>query len=32
MRSPDESDVIEACDLAQNEHPEVYKAFLETAG
>ena len=31
-QSPDETDVIEACDLAQTDHPEAYKAFLEAAG
>lgn len=30
--SPEESDVIEACDLAQAEHPEACKSFLEAAG
>jgi hypothetical protein len=30
--SPEVSDVIEACDLAQGEHPEIYNAFLESAG
>ncbi|MCV9964337.1 hypothetical protein OIU34_20835 [Pararhizobium sp. BT-229] len=31
-QSPDETDVLEACGLAQDEHPDAYKAFLETAG
>jgi hypothetical protein len=31
-QSPDAGDVMEACSIAQNEHPEVYKTFLEAAG
>jgi hypothetical protein len=30
--APDEEDVIEACDVARREHPDVYTAFLEAAG
>jgi hypothetical protein len=30
--APDDEDVIEACDLAQREHPDAYIAFLEAAG
>jgi hypothetical protein len=30
-QSPDDSDVLEACGLAQTEHPVAYKAFLEAA-
>lgn len=31
-QSPEETDVLEACGLAQDEHPDAYKAFLEAAG